>query len=89
MSEKRILQNDCPFLVHLYYSFQTPTDFYLVMDFLGKFFREKLRIFFKGGGDLNFHLKREKRFSEKIVQFIAAELVLALSYLHSRGIIYR
>jgi serine/threonine protein kinase len=35
MSEKRILQNDCPFLVHLYYSFQTTTDFYLVMDFLG------------------------------------------------------
>jgi serine/threonine protein kinase len=36
MSEKRILQNDCPFLVHLHYAFQTDTDFYLVMDFLGR-----------------------------------------------------
>jgi serine/threonine protein kinase len=42
-----------------------------------------------GGGDLNFHLKREKKFSEKIVQFIAAELVISMAYLHSRGIIYR
>jgi len=76
MSEKRILQNDFIFLVHLHYAFQTDTDFYLIMDFLG-------------GGDLNFHLKRQERFSEKVVQFLIAELVLALDYLHSCGIIYR
>jgi hypothetical protein len=35
MSEKKILQNDCSFLVHLHWAFQTDTDFYLVMDFLG------------------------------------------------------
>jgi len=44
---------------------------------------------FVGGGDLYYHWKKVKRFPEKIVQFIAAELVIALSYLHSCGIIYR
>jgi serine/threonine protein kinase len=57
-----------------------------------------------GGGDLHYHWKLVRRFpgteigssllpltttKEKVVQFIAAELVLALSYLHSCGIIYR
>lgn len=76
MSEKRILQNDNTFLVHLYYAFQNETDFCLVMDYIG-------------GGDLFYHFKLAKRFSEKVVQFVSAELVLALEYLHSRGIIYR
>lgn len=35
MSEKKILQNDCCFLVHLHWAFQTETDFCLVMDFIG------------------------------------------------------
>jgi len=76
MSEKRILQNDCSFLVHLYWAFQTETEFVLVMDFVG-------------GGDLYYHWRKIRRFPEKVVQFIAAELVLAISYLHSCGIIYR
>jgi serine/threonine protein kinase len=76
MSEKRILQNDSPFLVHLHFSFQTETQVFLVMDFLG-------------GGDLAFLLQREERFPEPKVQFLAAQLVLALEYLHSRGVLYR
>jgi len=44
---------------------------------------------YAGGGDLSFHLKREARFNEPTAQFITAELILALSYLHSRGVIYR
>ncbi len=38
---------------------------------------------------MNYHLKAQKRFPEKLMQFIAAELILALDYLHSCGIIYR
>jgi len=76
MSEKKILQNSCCFLVHLHWAFQTETDFCFVMDFVG-------------GGDLHYHWKMCKTFPEKIVQFIAAELVLALNYLHKCGIIYR
>jgi serine/threonine protein kinase len=38
---------------------------------------------------LNYHLKQQRRFPERVVQFIAAELILALDYLHSCGIVYR
>lgn len=77
MSERKILQNNSCFLVHLHYAFQTETDFYLVMDFMD-------------GGDLHYHWKSaQRRFPEKVVQFLSAQLVLALSYLHSCGVIYR
>jgi len=52
LSEKKILQNDCPFLVHLHFSFQSQKHFYLVMDYIP-------------GGNLASHLKREERFDEK------------------------
>jgi len=41
------------------------------------------------GGELFFHLQREKRFSEDRVRFYGAEIVLALEHLHAAGIIYR
>ncbi|KAF8703527.1 hypothetical protein HU200_032338 [Digitaria exilis] len=44
-----------------------------------------------GGGDLNSLRRRqtEKMFSDSVIRFYAAELVLALEYLHSIGIVYR
>ncbi|KAJ1271626.1 hypothetical protein BS78_06G141600 [Paspalum vaginatum] len=44
-----------------------------------------------GGGDLNALRRRqtEKMFSDSVIRFYAAELVLALEYLHSLGIVYR
>ena len=44
---------------------------------------------FLNGGELFFHLCNEIRFSEARAKFYAAEMVLALSHLHSQGIIYR
>ena len=41
------------------------------------------------GGELFFHIGREKRFSEDRVRFYAAEILLALNYIHSKGIVYR
>lgn len=43
------------------------------------------------GRDLNYLRKKqtEKMFSDDIIRFYAAELVLALEYLHDKGIVYR
>jgi serine/threonine protein kinase len=76
-TEKNILMNNHhPFLVNLKFSFQTDLKIYFVIDYVN-------------GGELFFHLKREKRFSEDKVRFYAAEITLALEHLHSLGIIYR
>ena len=65
-----------PFVVKLHYAFQSTDTLYFVTDFLN-------------GGELFFHLCNEIRFSEPRAKFYAAEMVLALSHLHSKGIIYR
>ncbi len=41
------------------------------------------------GGEIFFHLQRKKRFSEDCVKFYAAQLFLAISFLHANSIIYR
>jgi len=76
-AEREILgMAQCPFVVEMHYAFQTPEKLYLVMDFLN-------------GGELFFHMQREGFFDERRIQFYAAELVLALDYLHSIGVVYR
>jgi serine/threonine protein kinase len=60
----------------MHYAFQTETKLYFIIDFMN-------------GGELFTYLKREKRFEEKRVKIYAAELVEAISYLHSQGIVYR
>lgn len=76
-SELEILKNDHAFLVHLYWSFQSDSHIYLVMDYLP-------------GGDLFFHLQRNKNgFPREVVRMFVAETILALEYLHACGIIYR
>ena len=41
------------------------------------------------GGELFEHLKAARKFDEKRVKFYAAEIILAVEYLHSKNIIYR
>lgn len=41
------------------------------------------------GGELFFHIGREKRFSEERTRFYAAEILSALNYLHSKQIVFR
>eukprot|EP00672_Neobodo_designis_P025558 CAMPEP_0174836672 /NCGR_PEP_ID=MMETSP1114-20130205/6228_1 /TAXON_ID=312471 /ORGANISM="Neobodo designis, Strain CCAP 1951/1" /LENGTH=573 /DNA_ID=CAMNT_0016070679 /DNA_START=163 /DNA_END=1884 /DNA_ORIENTATION=+ len=76
-AEKDILGSiDHPFICRLYHAFQTRKHLVLVMDFLC-------------GGELFFHLQKAKKFSEQRAKFYAAEIGLALAYLHERKIIYR
>uniref|UniRef100_W5KDI7 Serum/glucocorticoid regulated kinase 2a n=1 Tax=Astyanax mexicanus TaxID=7994 RepID=W5KDI7_ASTMX len=65
-----------PFLVRLHFSFQTKERLYLVMDYAG-------------GGELFYHLQRERAFLEPRARFYAAEIASALGYLHSLHIVYR
>jgi len=65
-----------PFVVALHYAFQTDQRLYLVMDFMN-------------GGQLLFHLRKQAMFSEQMVKFYTAEIVLALEHLHGLGIIHR
>jgi len=44
---------------------------------------------FETGGSLFNHLNKHKRFTEREVMFYAAEIVLALEYLHDKGVLYR
>lgn len=41
------------------------------------------------GGELFTHLRKAFKFNEDRAKFYAAELVLAIEYLHGKGIIYR
>jgi serine/threonine protein kinase len=76
-AEKSILQKiQHPFIVKLHYAFQTNEKLYMILDYVN-------------GGELFFHLKKEGRFQEARVRFYAAEIVLAMSHLHSLGVVYR
>lgn len=67
-----------PFIVTLHYSFQSAEYFYLIMQYCA------------GGEFFSFLRRQEKqRLSEAHAQFYAAEVLIALEYLHLLGIIYR
>ena len=44
---------------------------------------------FAAGGELFYHLRGRGRFDEDTARFYAAEVVLALEYMHSRNIAFR
>ena len=78
MCERNVLLKNLnhPFLVGLRYSFQSRDKLYFILDYVN-------------GGELFFHLQKEKIFTEARAKFYAAEITSALGYLHSEGIVYR
>jgi serine/threonine protein kinase len=76
-TEKRTLEKiDHPFIIKLHLTFQTPDKLFLLLDYCN-------------GGELFFHLQKKIRFSEELSKFYAAQLYLAISYLHFNNIIFR
>jgi len=76
-SEKSILsQINHPFIVVLYASFQDDNNLFMLMEYII-------------GGELFSQLRKVGRFSNDTSRFYAAEIVLALEYLHSKNIVYR
>ncbi|XP_065338621.1 atypical protein kinase C isoform X8 [Cloeon dipterum] len=77
-TEKHVFEtaSNHPFLVGLHSCFQTPSRLFFVIEFVR-------------GGDLMFHMQRQRRLPEEHARFYAAEISLALNFLHDKGIIYR
>uniref|UniRef100_A0A146ZHT7 non-specific serine/threonine protein kinase n=1 Tax=Fundulus heteroclitus TaxID=8078 RepID=A0A146ZHT7_FUNHE len=77
VTESRVLQNTRhPFLTTLKYAFQTPDRLCLVMEYAN-------------GGELFFHLSRDRVFTVEKARFYGAEIISALEYLHSCNVVYR
>lgn len=79
LDERLVLEMACdhPFILNLRYAFQTSRRLYLVTEYCD-------------GGDLFDYLKKRKKpFKEPEGRRIAAEILLALEYIHSLGVVYR
>ncbi|XP_065214726.1 cAMP-dependent protein kinase catalytic subunit gamma-like [Planococcus citri] len=75
--EKRILS--CikyPFIIDYVAHFKNNANLFIVLEYCV-------------GGEMHVHLKRQQKFEEKLCKFYAAQVVLALEYLHFVGIIFR
>ncbi|KAL4102363.1 hypothetical protein PRIC1_006108 [Phytophthora ramorum] len=80
LTEKRVLErlDGHPFIVKLYSAFQTDRDLNFVLEYCQ-------------GGELFFHLQQQfsQKFEENAARFYAAEVLAALSELHTNGVVYR
>lgn len=78
MNERKVFEfgKKSNFLATLHSSFQTSEKLFFVMEFLP-------------GGDLLFHITTNGRFTSNQARFYAAELYLAVNFLHKNKIIHR
>ncbi|KAF2135125.1 uncharacterized protein K452DRAFT_330317 [Aplosporella prunicola CBS 121167] len=67
---------DHPGIVRLYYTFQDERSLYFVLDLAN-------------GGELLGFLKKMGTFDEECTRFYAAQILDAIDYMHSRGVIHR
>ncbi len=76
-NEREILEKlNNPFIVKLYFAFQSERKLYLVTEFVQ-------------GGELFQQIKSNIRLREKNTKFYSCEIIIALEYMHKKGIIYR
>ena len=77
MAERNIMMKvKHPFIVHLCFAFQTPSKFYLGLEYAP-------------GGELFYHMDQVGTIPIDDARLYIAEIGLALSHLHSLGIVYR
>ncbi|CEP01095.1 hypothetical protein PBRA_008407 [Plasmodiophora brassicae] len=67
---------DSRFVIGLKYALEDKNNLYFMLDLMT-------------GGDLRFQLNEHKQFPEERARFYAAEILLGLTHIHSKGIIYR
>jgi len=77
INEKNVLTSiTSPFVIRVLCTFQDPRYLYIAMELVN-------------GGELFTLLRAQKRFTEEATQFYAAEMVSAISHLHSMLIVFR
>ncbi len=67
---------ECPFIVGIKFAFQDSINLYLLTEFMQ-------------GGELFFHLFRERRFKNEKTRFYLTEIILAIDFLHKNKMMYR
>lgn len=76
-AEANILRkNNNPFVLSLYFSFQTPTSLYMVFDCCSQ-------------QNLALLILKRNSLTESEARFYIAEIILAIEYLHTQGVLYR
>lgn len=77
LSELKILKSmDFPFIVKLFSRFQTPKSLYLILEYCPN-------------GDLSSQIQAKEVLSQEEARFYAAEILLAIDFIHSKGVAYR
>lgn len=74
--KKVLLQLKHPFIVKMYASEKDSNHLYMIMEFVP-------------GGEMFSYLRASRSFSNSMARFYASEIVCALEYIHSLGIVYR
>ena len=67
---------NCPFIVNIKFAFQDAVNLYIITEFMQ-------------GGEMFFHLHREKKFSNEKTKFYIVEIILAIEFLHKNKMLYR
>ena len=67
---------NCPFIVNIKFAFQDNIKLYIITEFMQ-------------GGEMFFHLHKEKRFSNEKTRFYIIEIILAIEFLHKNKMLYR
>jgi len=76
-NEKDIMSTiDHPFIIKLFRTFRDQSNLYFLMEYVP-------------GGEFFNHLRKAQSLPNEVAKFYAAEVVLALEYLHKRNILYR
>lgn len=78
IKEKRMLcAIDYPFVIRLLFSWKDDNYLYLFMPFI------------RGGDMIKFLMKNEHHITETVIRFFAAQLLLAINYLHDMNVVHR
>jgi serine/threonine protein kinase len=67
---------NCPFIVNIKFAFQDAVSLYIITEFMQ-------------GGEMFFHLHKEKKFSDEKTKFYVVEMILAIEFLHKNKMLYR